>query len=53
MTGSGSYNYDEELFTLEVDVTGLKDGSLVFTRDGNGSVHVTGTYGTETIDLSE
>jgi len=53
MTGSGSYNYDEELFTLEVDVTGLKDGSLIFTRDGNGSVHVTGTYGTETIDLSE
>jgi pimeloyl-ACP methyl ester carboxylesterase len=53
MTGTGSYNYDEELFTLEVDVTGLKDGSLTYTRDSEGTLHVTGTYGGETVDLTE
>ena len=53
MTGSGSNNYDEGSFTLEVDVTGLKDGSLTYTRDGEGALHVTGTYGGEAVDLSE
>ena len=52
MTGSGSYNYDDGVFTLEVDVTGLKEGSLTYTRDGDGLTHVTGTYGGEEIDLS-
>ena len=53
LTGSGSNNYDEGTFTLEVDVTGLKDGSLIYTRDGEGALHVTGTYGSEAVDLSE
>ncbi len=53
LTGSGSNNYDEGSFTLEVDVTGLKDGSLIYTRDGDGNLHVTGTYGSEAVDLSE
>ncbi len=53
MTGSGSYNYDEGVFTLEVNVTGLKEGSLTYTRDGEGITHVTGTYGGEQVDLSE
>lgn len=53
MTGSGSNNYDEGTFTLEVDVTGLKDGTLTYTRDGDGVLHVTGTYGDEAVDLSE
>ncbi|CAG1013491.1 partial Carboxylesterase A, partial [Anaerolineales bacterium] len=52
MTGSGSNNYDEGSFSLEVDVTGLKDGSLTYTRDGNGTLRVNGTYGGEVIELT-
>jgi pimeloyl-ACP methyl ester carboxylesterase len=53
MTGSGSYNYDEDLFTLDVSVTGLADGTLTYTRDGGGVRHVTGDYAGQTIDLTE
>ena len=53
LTGSGSTNYDEGTFTLEVAVTGLKDGTLTYIHDGEGSKLVTGTYGSETIELSE
>jgi hypothetical protein len=53
MTGSGSNNYDEGSFTLEVNVTGLKGGSLIYTRDGEGTLNVSGTYGGEAVDLSE
>lgn len=53
MTGSGSYNYDDGVFTLEVEVTGLKEGSLTYTRDSEGVAHVNGVYGGEEIDLSE
>ena len=53
MTGSGSNNYDEGWFSLDVAVTGLKDGTLTYTRDGEGAIRVTGTYGGEAVDLSE
>lgn len=53
MTGDGSYNYDEELFTLNVVVSGLADGLLVYTRDADYNLHVTGQYDGEAIDLSE
>lgn len=53
MTGNGSYNYDDGVFTLEVNVSGLKDGTLTYTRDSEGVAHVTGTYGGEEVDLSE
>jgi len=53
VTGNGSNNYDDGSFTLEVDVSGLKEGSLTYTRDGEGTLHVTGTYAGEEIDLSE
>jgi pimeloyl-ACP methyl ester carboxylesterase len=53
LTGSGGNKYDESSFILEVDVNGLKDGSLTYTRDGEGTLHVTGTYGGEAVDLSE
>lgn len=53
VTGSGSNNYQDGSFTLEVDVSGLKEGSLTYTRDGEGARHVTGTYAGEEIDLSE
>ena len=53
MTGSGSYNYDDGSFTLEVGVTGLKEGTLTYVRDADWAIHVTGDYGGETIDLSQ
>ncbi len=53
MTGSGSNNYDEGWFSLEVNVTGLKDGALTYIQDGEGVIHVTGTYGGQAVDLSE
>lgn len=53
LTGSGSNNYDEGTFTLTVNVSGLKDGSLAYTRDGEGALHVIGTYGGAAVDLSE
>ena len=53
MTGSGSYTYEDGVFSLEVNVTGLKEGSLTYTRDSEGVAHVTGLYGGEQIDLSE
>ena len=53
MTGSGSYDYDSGLLTIEVDVTGIKDGSLTYTRDIDYALNVTGTYGGEEVDISE
>ena len=53
MTGSGSNNYDENGFSLDVHVSGLKSGALTYTRDGNGAIHIVGTYGGEAVDLSE
>ena len=38
---------------LEVAVTGLKDGSLTYTRNSDGALHVTGRYGGEAVDLSK
>jgi hypothetical protein len=52
MSGSGSYNYDDGLFKLEVKVSGLKEGSLTYTRDSDGNKHVTGTYAGQTVDLT-
>jgi hypothetical protein len=53
MTGTGSYNYDDGMFTLEVTVTGLKEGDLTYTRDADWALHVAGTYNGEEVDLSE
>jgi pimeloyl-ACP methyl ester carboxylesterase len=53
LTGGGSYNYDDGLLTFEVDVSGLKDGTLTYTRDSDWAVRVTGTYGGEEVDLSQ
>ena len=53
MTGSGENNYDDGSFTLEVDISGFKSGTLTYTRDGDGSLHVTGQYDGGGIDLSK
>jgi pimeloyl-ACP methyl ester carboxylesterase len=53
MTGTGMYNYDEDLFSLDIAVTGLADGHLVYTRESDGSLRVTGDYAGNAIDLSK
>ena len=55
MTGSGLYGYDVGSFNLDVSVVGPKDvtGDLVYERNENGAIHVTGDYAGEKIDLSE
>jgi pimeloyl-ACP methyl ester carboxylesterase len=53
MTGTGTYDYENGTFTLDVDVAGLADGHLTFIRmDEDGSVSVVGDYDGEAIDLS-
>lgn len=53
MTGDGSYNYDAELVTFRVTVTGLADGRLTYTRDANLNLRVTGQYGGQAVDISD
>jgi len=54
MTGTGAYNYnDDGAFTLDVNVTGLAAGQLHYSRQSDDSIHVTGTYSDQMIDLEE
>lgn len=53
MTGAGDYDYDADLFTLDVSVSGLATGSLIYTRDADLNLSVTGEYDGQTIDLSD
>ncbi len=54
MTGTGAYNYnDDGAFILDVNVAGLADGQLHYARQSDDSIHVTGTYGDQMIDLEE
>jgi hypothetical protein len=53
MTGIGAYNSNEDTFSLDVNVTGLAEGSLHYSRQSDGSIQVTGTYGDQTIDLKD
>ncbi|NUM46410.1 MAG: alpha/beta fold hydrolase [Anaerolineales bacterium] len=53
LTGTGGYDDESGAFTLDVTVTGLQEGVLLYTRDAEGAITVTGTYGGETIELSE
>jgi hypothetical protein len=45
MTGSGTYDYEQDVFNMDVQITGLAEGELVYERHGDGSVSVTGEYG--------
>jgi hypothetical protein len=53
MSGTGETNYDEGTFTLDVSVTGLQAGDLIYTRDGGDRISVTGSYGGAEVDLSD
>jgi hypothetical protein len=53
LTGEGFYNHEDALLTLEVTVSGLASGALVYTRDAEWSLTVTGEYDGQAIELSE
>ncbi len=54
LTGSGTYDYDASVITYETQVTGVKEGSLVYTDNtADGTYSVKGEYGGEAIDLSQ
>jgi hypothetical protein len=53
LTGSGTYDYDTERFSLEVTVTGAAQGTLVYTRDADGSLRVIGDYAGKAVDLTD
>jgi pimeloyl-ACP methyl ester carboxylesterase len=53
LDGTGDYDYDTGLLRLEVSVSGLQSGDLVYTNDGEGTLHLTGEYAGEAVDLSE
>lgn len=52
MTGTGSYNYNEGVLTLNSEVSGAKEGTLTYIHNfADGTASLTGDYGGETIDL--
>jgi pimeloyl-ACP methyl ester carboxylesterase len=55
MTGTGLYSYSDASFTLNVTVTGPAEttGELVYVRNRNGAIRVTGEYAGEKVELSE
>jgi len=54
LSGSGSYNYDTGILTFDTQVSGTKEGNLVYTNNyADGTSSVTGEYGGEQIDLSQ
>ncbi len=54
ITGTGGYDSNTGLFTLEAEVSGKKSGTLTYTNDyANGKTSVTGEYGGEAIDLNQ
>ncbi len=53
LSGTGAYDYNADRFTLTVSVTGLERGDLVYTREGDGTIAVSGEYAGEAVDLTE
>lgn len=55
MTGAGLYSYNDGSFSLDVRVSGPAgvSGNLVYERNENGAVSVTGDYAGEPVDLTE
>ena len=52
ITGAGSFDLSNGLFTVDAQVSGDKSGTLTYVHNHkNNSVSVTGQYGGQTIDL--
>ncbi len=52
ITGTGSYNYGEDLFELEVELSGIAEGALTYRRNYLGQLSVTGSYNGNEINLT-
>jgi len=52
LTGNGVYQYAEDVFSLTVSISGTLPGDLVYTREGDGTISVRGTYGGRPVDQS-
>jgi len=54
LTGSGNNNYESGIITFETQVTGVKEGNLVYTNNtADGTSSISGEYGGEQVDLSQ
>jgi len=54
LSGTGSYDYEKTLITFDTQVSGAKEGTLVYTTNTtDGTSTVTGEYGGEQINLSQ
>ncbi len=54
VTGTGGYDYSTGISRIEAAVSGLKDGTLTYTRnDADGTYSLQGEYGGETINISQ
>ena len=55
MNGTGLYSYSDGSFNLNVSVAGPVEatGELVYKRNRNGAIRVTGEYAGEKVELSE
>jgi pimeloyl-ACP methyl ester carboxylesterase len=53
VTGAGVYDPDADRFTLDVRVAGLAEGALIYSREGDGSIRVSGEYDGQAVDLSQ
>ena len=54
LNGSGTYDYNSGLYTIEAEVSGDKSGTLTYENDhSSNSISVTGEYGGQTIDLQQ
>ncbi len=51
LSGTGTNDYENEVFTLSVSVSGRADGNLTYTRQADGSLKVTGVYAGNPVDL--
>jgi pimeloyl-ACP methyl ester carboxylesterase len=53
MTGMGEYNSGTELYSLDVTVSGISQGTLKYELQSDGTIHVTGKYANQEIDLTQ
>lgn len=54
ITGTGNYDYNQNVLTLNAEVGGAKSGTLTYVRNYNdGTALLTGEYGGESIDLTQ
>lgn len=51
MTGMGAMDADSN-FTLDVTVSGIRDGQLSYSQDADGNSSLSGEYGGDVIDLA-